>query len=40
MFDLQELADQDQSGIVKELIRNSFKGLMNAKVHDAQNTIK
>jgi hypothetical protein len=40
MFDLQELADQDESGIVKELIRNSFKGLMNAKVRDAQNTIK
>ncbi len=40
MLDLQELSDQDQSGIVKELIRNSFKGLMNAKVHDAQNTIK
>ena len=40
MFDLQELANQDESGIVKELIRNSFKGLMNAKVHDAQNTIK
>ena len=40
MFDLQELADQDESGIVKELIRNSFKGLINAKVQDAQNTIK
>lgn len=40
MFELQELANQDESGIIKELIRNSFKGLMNAKVHDAQNTIK
>jgi hypothetical protein len=40
MFDLQELAKQDESGIIKELIRNAFKGLMNGKVHDASNTIK
>ena len=38
--ELNLLAKEDESGIVKELIRNSFKGLMNAKVRDAQNTIK
>jgi len=38
--ELNVLAKEDKSGIVKELIRNSFKGLMNAKVRDAQNTIK
>lgn len=37
---LNVLAKEDKSGVVKELIRNSFKGLMNAKVRDAQNTIK
>lgn len=38
--ELNLLAKEDESGVVKELIRNSFKGLMNAKVRDAQNTIK
>jgi hypothetical protein len=40
MIKLQELAKQDETGVVKELIRNSLRGLMNAKSRDAQNTIK
>jgi hypothetical protein len=38
--ELNLLAKEDKSGVVRELIRNSFKGLMNAKVRDAQNTIQ
>lgn len=37
---LDALAERDQSGIVKQLIRVAFKGLMNAKSRDAQNTIR
>jgi hypothetical protein len=40
MLELLELSKQDESGAVKELIRNSLRGLMNAKSRDAQNTIK
>jgi len=36
---LEELAKQDDSGVVKELLRHSLKGLMNAKSRDARNTI-
>jgi hypothetical protein len=39
MLELLELSKQDESGAVKELIRNSLRGLMNAKSRDAQNTI-
>ena len=39
MLELFELAKSDESGAVKELIRNSLRGLMNAKSRDAQNTI-
>jgi tRNA A37 N6-isopentenylltransferase MiaA len=38
--ELNQLASEDQSGIVKQLIRIAFKGLMNAKSRDAQNTIR
>jgi hypothetical protein len=40
MIQLLELSKQDESGAVKELIRNSLRGLMNAKSRDAENTIK
>lgn len=37
---LDALSSKDTSGVVKQIIRNSFKGLMTYKVHDAQNTIR
>ena len=40
LIELEAIAAQDESGVVKELLRSSIKGLMNAKSRDAQNTIK
>jgi hypothetical protein len=38
-LELEALAKADESGVVKELLRHSIRGLMNAKSRDARNTI-
>jgi hypothetical protein len=37
---LNAIGSKDQSGVVKQITRMSFKGLMSYKVHDARNTIR